>query len=80
VGEIKRIVSPVQEMLDHHLLSEIPGLEENTDEALPHWLYNKLKVVLPSLVRMELEATPGAAALVCEADPAAILPADYTIR
>ncbi len=67
-------------MLDHHLLSEIPGLEENTDEALPHWLYNKLKVVLPSLIRMELEATPGDGTLVCEADPAAISPADYTLR
>lgn len=41
-GEIKKIASPVIEMLDHVLLNDIEGLSNPTSENICKWLYDKL--------------------------------------
>ncbi len=48
-GEIKRIVTPILDELDHRLLNEIPGLENSTAERLAKYLWDRLQAVLPLL-------------------------------
>lgn len=57
-GDLKMHIKPVIEILDHHLLNEIPGLENPTSEILAIWLWNKLKPLIPELKRIELKETP----------------------
>lgn len=58
-GEIKRAVGPVITRLDHHLLNEIPGLENPTSENLARWLWEQLRPRLPGLARIGVSETPG---------------------
>lgn len=57
-GDLKMHIKPVIEILDHHLLNEIPGLENPTSEILTIWLWDKLKPLIPELKRIELKETP----------------------
>ncbi|HEY9000755.1 MAG TPA: 6-carboxytetrahydropterin synthase QueD [Mucilaginibacter sp.] len=57
-GDIKKIMRPVIDMLDHHLLNDIPGLENPTAELLAIWIWNKVKPNLPMLKKIELKETP----------------------
>jgi 6-pyruvoyltetrahydropterin/6-carboxytetrahydropterin synthase len=56
-GDLKEIVSPVINLIDHAYLNEIPGLENPTAEILTYWLWNKIKPLLPALKRIELKET-----------------------
>lgn len=57
-GEIKKIMNPILEKLDHKYLNEIPGLENPTCELLAVWIWNQLKPQLLPLSRIELRETP----------------------
>ena len=57
-GDLKKHIKPVIDILDHHLLNEIPGLENPTSEILTIWLWNKLKPMITELKRIELKETP----------------------
>jgi len=57
-GDIKNIMRPIIDILDHHLLNDIPGLENPTAELLAIWLWNKVKPWMPMLKRIELKETP----------------------
>lgn len=53
--EIADAVRPVIDVLDHHLLNEIPGLSNPTTEVLAQWIFNKLvSVGLPQLKSVEI--------------------------
>lgn len=58
-SEIKEKVGKVVNGIDHRLLNDIDGLENPTSEVLVVWLWNKIKPVLPGLIRIELSETPG---------------------
>jgi 6-pyruvoyltetrahydropterin/6-carboxytetrahydropterin synthase len=58
-GDLKKVIKPIIEQLDHHLLNEIPGLENPTSENLSIWLWNKIKPLLPNLKKIELKETPS---------------------
>ncbi|MEM8758506.1 MAG: 6-carboxytetrahydropterin synthase QueD [Planctomycetota bacterium] len=53
-AEIKALTHEVLEPLDHHLLNEVPGLEQPTTERIAVWLWDRLKPALPGLTRIEL--------------------------
>ena len=55
--ELKEIVSPVIEELDHKLINNIDGLENPTAENVTVWIWNRLKGALPRLSRIELKET-----------------------
>src|ERR1700722_5997187 len=38
---------PLNEVLDHHYLNEVPGLDNPTSEIMARWLWDKLKGSLP---------------------------------
>jgi 6-pyruvoyltetrahydropterin/6-carboxytetrahydropterin synthase len=57
-ADVKQVVSPIVDMVDHKLLNEVPGLENPTCELLAVWLWNKIKALVPQLSKIELWETP----------------------
>jgi 6-pyruvoyltetrahydropterin/6-carboxytetrahydropterin synthase len=47
--DVKRLVKPLVERLDHYYLNEIPGLENPTSENLARWIYDNVKKEIPLL-------------------------------
>lgn len=56
-GDLKGVVQPTIESLDHRLLNEIPGLENPTSEVIATWLWDRLVVDLPELASIEVRET-----------------------
>ena len=57
-AEVKSVCKPVLQQVDHHLLNNIPGLENPTAENLVRWLWQQFKANLPGLCKIELKETP----------------------
>lgn len=57
-ADLKAVVKPVVEELDHKCLNNIRGLENPTCEAIAVWIWDRLKPSLSRLVRIELHETP----------------------
>ena len=62
-ADIKKIVSPVIDRLDHYYLNDIEGLENPTCENLATWLYNILSLDL-TVVSIKVFETCTAGAVV----------------
>ncbi len=61
-AEVAEAVRPVLDVLDHHLLNEINGLQNPTTECLAAWIFCKLAAVgLRNLSAVEVKesATTG---------------------
>ena len=56
-GDLDDIWAPIHDALDHRLLNDVEGLENPTSEILAHWLWTRLKPVLPSLERVTVHET-----------------------
>jgi 6-pyruvoyltetrahydropterin/6-carboxytetrahydropterin synthase len=56
-AEIKDAFKPLDDLLDHHYLNEIPGLENPTSENLAIWIWAKLHQRLPSLSKLIVRET-----------------------
>jgi 6-pyruvoyltetrahydropterin/6-carboxytetrahydropterin synthase len=56
-ADLKNLIMPVIDRLDHHLLNDLPGLENPTCEILTVWLWNKIEPLIPTLVKIELNET-----------------------
>jgi 6-pyruvoyltetrahydropterin/6-carboxytetrahydropterin synthase len=56
-GELDALWQPLHEILDHHCLNEIPGLENPTSEFLARFIWQRLKQSLPALTRITLFET-----------------------
>lgn len=56
--ELKDLVSPVIDRLDHQLINDVAGLENPTAENITVWIWNQVKPLLPALSRIELKETP----------------------
>ncbi|MHC4832494.1 MAG: 6-carboxytetrahydropterin synthase QueD [Planctomycetota bacterium] len=48
-GDLKRLVGPVVDELDHRCLNEIAGLENPTSEMIAAWIWRRLDGVVPDL-------------------------------
>jgi len=62
-GNLKTIIHPILEKLDHQLLNNVEGLENPTAEMLVLWLWNKIKPLIPELDRVELKETDSSGAI-----------------
>ena len=56
-AEIKEVVDPIINNIDHKLLNNIEGLENPTCEAIAIWLWDNIKPTIPLLNRIELHET-----------------------
>ena len=57
-AEVKSVVKPLVEALDHRVLNDIEGLENPTCEHIAVWLWDKIKPKLPQLSKIKLMETP----------------------
>ena len=56
-GELYDLWAPLHEVLDHHYLNEVPGLENPTSENLAAWIWNRLRPTLPELSSITVRET-----------------------
>lgn len=61
-GDIKRILQPIEDELDHRVLNEIDGLENPTAELLAKWVYDRVKPALPLVKCVRIRETCTSAA------------------
>lgn len=57
-ADIKKVVKPVIDRLDHSYLNDILGLENPTCERIAQFIWEEIKPELPMLRRIELRETP----------------------
>ncbi len=57
-GDVKRVVSPIIERLDHQLLNSIPGLENPTAENIAMYIYDAVKKDIDSVDFIKIYETP----------------------
>ena len=57
-NELKQVMKPLLNRMDHHYLNDLPGLENPTSEVLVRWIWNQVQPALPLLSKMELRETP----------------------
>ncbi len=57
--ELKDIISPIIEKVDHQLINNVPGLENPTAENITIWFWDQLKPQLSNLSKLELKETPS---------------------
>ncbi|MCI0363586.1 MAG: 6-carboxytetrahydropterin synthase QueD [Phycisphaerales bacterium] len=56
-GDMKGVIDPVYQEIDHHCLNEIRGLENPTSEMLAKWLWERLRPGLPMLAEIVVYET-----------------------
>jgi len=56
-GDLREAFRPLETQLDHHLLNEIPGLDNPTSEHLAKWLWDHLIGELPELISVTVSET-----------------------
>jgi 6-pyruvoyltetrahydropterin/6-carboxytetrahydropterin synthase len=59
-ADLKKAWAPLDEMLDHRYLNDIPGLENPTSEVLAVWIWDRLSPVLPELSAISVRETCSA--------------------
>jgi 6-pyruvoyltetrahydropterin/6-carboxytetrahydropterin synthase len=57
--DIKDVVSPIIDQLDHRYLNEIKGLENPTSENISKWLWAKIAPTLPILSQIIVQESPN---------------------
>ncbi len=58
-GDVKELFKPVYKQLDHHLLNDLPGLEDTDAASLAQWIQQQMAPLLPQLDRIDLYQKPG---------------------
>lgn len=56
-AELKQAWKPLHEVLDHHYLNEVPGLENPTSENLARWIWERLAINLDGLAEIVVRET-----------------------
>ena len=56
-ADLKNVVKPIMDQLDHRYLNEIEGLENPTSETLAIWIWERLSPSLPGLARIVIRET-----------------------
>lgn len=56
-ADLRKVIDPIVNELDHYLLNEINGLENPTSEMLAVWFWRRLEPSLPNIHRVTIEET-----------------------
>ena len=67
-AEVKAAFAPLHEVLDHHYLNDVDGLENPTSERIAVWIWDRLLPTLPGLARVVVHETCTSAAAYWGAD------------
>ncbi|NLF30147.1 MAG: 6-carboxytetrahydropterin synthase QueD [Planctomycetes bacterium] len=59
-GQIKAIVGPLIDQLDHCNLNDVPGLANSTSELLAAWLWERIRPRLPQLSAITVHESESA--------------------
>lgn len=62
--DVEAAFQPLLKTLDHHLLNEIPGLENPTAEHIAVWIWTRLQPALPGLAQVTVHETEYSSATV----------------
>jgi 6-pyruvoyltetrahydropterin/6-carboxytetrahydropterin synthase len=73
-GDVKEVFKPVYKRLDHHLLNELPGLEDGDTSSLTRWIRGEVGKDLPQLDRIDLYEIPGCGAVLSWGEQGPALP------
>lgn len=58
-ADMKAVIDPLRQQLDHKLLNEVEGLAVPTVENMAKWIWNRLKPDLPMLKLLRVYETPN---------------------
>jgi len=61
-GMIKTAFKPLEQVMYHHCLNELAGLENPTAENMARWIYDRIKPTLPQVADVTVKETPTTAA------------------
>jgi len=56
-ADIKAVVKPIIDRIDHIYLNDIEGLENPTSENIAIWLWQQIKPQLPELSKIQVKET-----------------------
>ncbi len=56
-ADVKAVVEPVVDRLDHRCLNDVEGLDNPTSELVAVWLWDRIVDDLPGLVAIEVRET-----------------------
>ncbi len=56
-ADIKQVVAPIIDQLDHYCLNDIEGLENPTSESIARWLWQRITPGLPQLSQITVRET-----------------------
>lgn len=73
-GKVKDVFTPVFQRLDHHPLTELPGVADNDCASLARWIRAECAQRLPQLDRIDLYQTRGCGAILSWAEEGPALP------
>ncbi len=73
-GDVKEVFKPIYKQLDHHLLNDLPGLEDGDVGSLLKWIKASFAHQLPQMDRIDLFETPYCGALLIWGEQSPALP------
>jgi len=56
-ADLKAVIKPLQDRLDHRYLNDIAGLENPTSEVLARWIWDAIAPQLPLLAAVQVRET-----------------------
>lgn len=56
-AEVRDAMAPLIELLDHHYLNEVDGLDNPTSENLAKWIWDRVGTALPGLCQVVVQET-----------------------
>lgn len=56
-GDVKKVVTPLVERLDHYCLNDVEGLSNPTSENIAVWFWERLADELPGLCEITVKET-----------------------
>ena len=62
-GDVSKAWAPIDAVLDHKYLNDIPGLENPTSEVIAMWVWERMVAKIPCLVAVEVKETDDSGAI-----------------
>jgi 6-pyruvoyltetrahydropterin/6-carboxytetrahydropterin synthase len=56
-ADLKEAFCAIEDQLDHRCLNDVAGLENPTSENLARWIWNRMKLSLPTLSKVVVRET-----------------------